>query len=113
MARLRATAPAARSVLDGREHDGSLDRVGDLSIAPIKPSLKKLANVRVKKRAHAHLRSMRHDSLLDRCLLIGLVKDDADELGRCPPDVIDRPRVVGLLLGRSLGHSNHCTLGVC
>jgi hypothetical protein len=53
MARLRATAPAARSVLDGREHDGSLDRVGDLPIAPIKPSLKKLANVRVKKRAHA------------------------------------------------------------
>jgi hypothetical protein len=36
-----ATAPAARSVLDGREHDGSLDRVGDLPIAPIKPSLKK------------------------------------------------------------------------
>src|SRR5271166_6423904 len=28
MARLRATAPAARSVLDGREHDGSLHRVG-------------------------------------------------------------------------------------
>src|SRR4030088_2647843 len=53
MARLRATAPAARSVLDGREHDGSLHRVGDLPIAPIKPSLKKLANARVKKRAHA------------------------------------------------------------
>jgi len=28
MARLRATASAARSVLDGREHDGMLDRVG-------------------------------------------------------------------------------------
>jgi hypothetical protein len=28
MARLRATAPAARSVLDGREHDGTLGRVG-------------------------------------------------------------------------------------
>ena len=29
MARLRATAPAARSVLDGREHDGMLNRVGE------------------------------------------------------------------------------------
>src|SRR5271163_1088664 len=28
MARLRATAPAARSVLDGREHGGTLGRVG-------------------------------------------------------------------------------------
>jgi len=28
MARFRATAPAARSVLDGREHDGMLGRVG-------------------------------------------------------------------------------------
>jgi hypothetical protein len=26
--------------------------------------------------------------------------------------VINRPGV-GLLLGRSLGHSNYCTLGVC
>src|ERR1700730_10388113 len=30
-ARLRATASAARSVLDGREHDGRLDRVGGLT----------------------------------------------------------------------------------
>jgi hypothetical protein len=29
--RLRATASAARSVLDGREHDGRLDRVGGLT----------------------------------------------------------------------------------
>jgi len=29
MARLRATASAARSVLDGREHDGMIERVGD------------------------------------------------------------------------------------
>ena len=28
MARLRATASAARSVLDGREHDGSMRRLG-------------------------------------------------------------------------------------
>jgi hypothetical protein len=28
MARLRATASAARSVLDGREHDGRLDNHG-------------------------------------------------------------------------------------
>jgi hypothetical protein len=31
MARLRATASAARSVLDCREHDGRLDRVGGLT----------------------------------------------------------------------------------
>jgi hypothetical protein len=37
MARLRATAPAARSVLDGREHDGMLDRVGEPS-RPIQQS---------------------------------------------------------------------------
>src|SRR6266853_2822888 len=33
MARLRATALAARSVLDGREHDGVLGRVGGPSAA--------------------------------------------------------------------------------
>ena len=33
MARLRATALAARSVLDGREHDGMLGRVGGPSAA--------------------------------------------------------------------------------
>ena len=37
MARLRATALAARSVLDGREHDGRLDRVG--SLMPHTPDL--------------------------------------------------------------------------
>jgi LA2681-like HEPN len=37
MARLRATAPAARSVLDGREHGGTLGRVGNRS-TPIRPS---------------------------------------------------------------------------
>jgi hypothetical protein len=37
MARLRATAPAARSVLDGREHGGTLGRVGSRS-TPIRPS---------------------------------------------------------------------------
>ena len=35
MARLRATASAARSVLDGREHDGMLDRVGPLVASPL------------------------------------------------------------------------------
>jgi hypothetical protein len=34
MARLRATASAARSVLDGREHDGMLDRVGAMICPP-------------------------------------------------------------------------------
>ena len=38
MARLRATASAARSVLDGREHDGRLDRVGGLT--PHTPDLR-------------------------------------------------------------------------
>src|SRR5271166_5205463 len=39
MARLRATAPAARSVLDGREHDRRLHRVGAAISRPtIKPS---------------------------------------------------------------------------
>jgi len=37
MARLRATALAARSVLDGSEHDGMLDRVGTRP-TPIQPS---------------------------------------------------------------------------
>src|ERR1700688_4739846 len=39
MARLRATASAARSVLDGREHDGRLDRVGGLT--PHRPGAKR------------------------------------------------------------------------
>src|SRR6202166_4616870 len=54
MARLRATASAARSVLDGREHDGMLTRVGGRS-ASHQNKIKKSANRQVKKRAHAHL----------------------------------------------------------
>jgi len=38
MARLRATALAARSVLDGREHDGMIERVGAPIHPPKKPS---------------------------------------------------------------------------
>jgi hypothetical protein len=38
MARLRATASAARSVLDGREHHGRLDRVGARQPMPSEPS---------------------------------------------------------------------------
>ena len=51
MARLRATASAARSVLDGREHGGTLGRVGE----PIhsNPTIKKLAHKVIKKRDHA------------------------------------------------------------
>jgi hypothetical protein len=45
MARLRATAPAARSVLDGREHDGTLDRFG----AAISPSNKQAIKRRPRK----------------------------------------------------------------
>ena len=53
MARLRATASAARSVLDGREHDGMLTRVGGRSTSH-QNKIKKSANRQVKKRAHAH-----------------------------------------------------------
>src|SRR5499425_1016946 len=49
MARLRATALAARSVLDGRKHDGMLARVG-------KP-IPKLTNRTIKKRDHAQNRN--------------------------------------------------------
>jgi hypothetical protein len=45
MARLRATASAARSVLDGREHGGMLNRVG----ATIDPS-KNQTNQTIKRR---------------------------------------------------------------
>jgi len=38
MARLRATASAARSVLDGRQHDGMLDRVGAMTRHTNEPS---------------------------------------------------------------------------
>jgi len=40
MARLRATALAARSVLDGREHGGTLDRVGGPHAAHTRPGVK-------------------------------------------------------------------------
>jgi len=54
MARLRATASAARSVLDGREHDGRLDRVGGLT--PHTPDLGQKERPRAaQKAAHAHL----------------------------------------------------------
>src|ERR1700724_1942566 len=39
--RLRATAPAARSVLDGREHDGMLGRVGKPIPSRAKQNIKK------------------------------------------------------------------------
>jgi hypothetical protein len=53
MARLRATASAARSVLDGREHGGTLGRVGE----PIHrdPTIKKRTQTAIKNRDHAHL----------------------------------------------------------
>ena len=49
MARLRATASAARSVLDGREHDGMLDRVG-AAISPCnKQTIKRRPRKTIKK----------------------------------------------------------------
>jgi hypothetical protein len=43
------------------------------------------------------------DRLGNRALLIGLIVDEADELGRRAADMVDGPRM-GLLFGRSLGH---------
>src|SRR5712672_1461470 len=56
MARLRATASAARSVLDGREHGGTLGRVGE----PIhtNPPVKKRARKAIKNRHHAQNSAM-------------------------------------------------------
>jgi phosphoserine phosphatase len=53
MARLRATASAARSVLDSREHDGMLRRVGGPIHTNAKPTIKKRERKTIKKRAHA------------------------------------------------------------
>ena len=54
MARLRATASAARSVLDGREHDGMLDRVGAAISLCNKQTIKRRPRKTIKKRTHAH-----------------------------------------------------------
>ena len=51
MARLRATASAARSVLDGREHGGTLGRVGESIHTD--PTIKKHARKAIKNRDHA------------------------------------------------------------
>jgi len=52
MARLRATASAARSVLDGCEHDGMLSRVGS--------RYPKLTNWTIKKRDLKHIKKQDH-----------------------------------------------------
>ena len=54
MARLRATASAARSILDGREHDGRLDRVGAAISLYNKQTIKRRPRKTIKKRTHAH-----------------------------------------------------------
>jgi hypothetical protein len=54
MARLRATAPAARSVLDGREHDGILDRVGAVICPSNNQTIKRRSQKAMKKRADAY-----------------------------------------------------------
>jgi hypothetical protein len=51
MARLRATASAARSVLDGCEHDGMLDRVG--AAISHNQTIKSSPQKAIKKRADA------------------------------------------------------------
>ena len=73
MARLRATALAARSVLDGREHDGMLGRVGKPIPKLTNRTIKKGERKTIKKRDHAHshplhyeLRSKRLRSTLPR-----------------------------------------------
>src|SRR5712675_1432855 len=57
MARLRATASAARSVLDGREHGGTLGRVGE----PIHkdPTINKRTQTAITNRDHAHMSANR------------------------------------------------------
>jgi hypothetical protein len=58
MARLRATASAARSVLDGREHGGMLNRVGatiDPSKNQTNQTIKRRPQKAFKKRATAYL----------------------------------------------------------
>jgi hypothetical protein len=52
MARLRATASAARSVLDGCEHDGMLDRVG--AAISDNQTIKSSPQKAIKKRADAY-----------------------------------------------------------
>src|ERR1700691_640230 len=54
MARLRATASAARSVLDGCEHDGMLSRVGSRLAKLTNPTIKKRETKHIKKQDHAH-----------------------------------------------------------
>jgi len=54
MDRLRATASAARSVLDRREHDGTLGCVGKPIIRAPR-TIKKLAHKTIKKPAHAYI----------------------------------------------------------
>jgi hypothetical protein len=49
----RATAPAARSVLDGREHDGILDQVGAVICLSNKQTIKRRSQKAMKKRADA------------------------------------------------------------
>jgi hypothetical protein len=58
MARLRATASAARSVLDRREHDGTLGGIGK-PITPAPRTIKKLPHNTIKKPAHAYLPDLR------------------------------------------------------
>jgi hypothetical protein len=54
MARLRATAPAARSVLDGREHDGILDQVGAVICLSNNQTIKRRSQNAIKKRADVY-----------------------------------------------------------
>jgi len=60
MARLRATASAARSVLDGREHAGMIEYVG-APIRPRKTNHQKASTKAIKKRVAAHLGSSQRD----------------------------------------------------
>jgi hypothetical protein len=54
MARLRATASAARSVLDGCEHDGMLSRVGSRLPKLTNRTIKRRETKHIKKQDHAH-----------------------------------------------------------
>jgi hypothetical protein len=92
MARLRATASAARSVLDGREHGGTLGRVGE----PIHsdPTIKKRARKPIKDRDHAQWRIQRafcQGCVETRCFSAPVGTRDSQPFKRMQPSVIGGP----------------------
>jgi hypothetical protein len=65
MARLRATASAARSVLDGREHDGMLGRIGE-------PIVKLASHQKERTEEHQKTRSRSAEDVLSHLPKLGI-----------------------------------------